>query len=53
PGGPDEARGVAADAATEGYDVVAAMGGDGIVHQVANGLLGGEAALGIVPAGTT
>jgi diacylglycerol kinase family enzyme len=53
PGGPDEARGVAADAAAEGYDVVAAMGGDGIVHQVANGLLGGPAALGIIPAGTT
>jgi diacylglycerol kinase family enzyme len=53
PGGPDEARGIAADAAAEGYDVVAAMGGDGIVHQVANGLLRGEAALGIIPAGTT
>jgi diacylglycerol kinase family enzyme len=53
PEGPGEARGAAADAATEGYDVVAAMGGDGIVHQVANGLLGGQTALGIIPAGTT
>jgi len=53
PNGPAEARSVAADAAAEGYDIVAAMGGDGIVHQVANGLLGGEAALGIIPAGTT
>jgi len=53
PNSPEEARGVAADAAAEGYDVVAAMGGDGIVHQVANGLLGGRTALGIIPAGTT
>lgn len=53
PNSPAEARTVAANAATEGYDVVAAMGGDGIVHQVANGLLGGDTALGIIPAGTT
>ncbi|MBU1494988.1 MAG: hypothetical protein KKE89_01115 [Actinobacteria bacterium] len=53
PTGPDEARRAAADAAAEGYDVVAAMGGDGIVHQVANGLLGAGTALGIIPAGTT
>jgi len=53
PNSPDEARSVAAEAVTEGYDVVAAMGGDGIVHQVANGLLGGDTALGIIPAGTT
>jgi len=53
PNGPDEARRVAADAAADGYDVVAAMGGDGVVHQVANGLLGGDTALAIIPAGTT
>ena len=49
PNSPDEARSVAAEAVAEGYDVVAAMGGDGIVHQVANGLLGGDTALGIIP----
>ena len=53
PNGPNEARSVAAEAAAEACDVVAAMGGDGIVHQVANGLLGGKTALGIIPAGTT
>jgi len=29
------------------------MGGDGVVHQVANAVIGTDAALGIVPAGTT
>jgi len=53
PNGPAEARGEAAAAATEGIEVVAAMGGDGVVHEVANGISGTSAALGIVPAGTT
>ena len=48
-----EARAAAADAADEGYDVVVAMGGDGVAHQVANGLADSETALGVVPAGTT
>lgn len=43
----------AAQAAREGFDVVAAMGGDGVVHRVANGIVGTETALGIIPAGTT
>lgn len=48
-----EARRAAAEAAADGIDVVAAMGGDGVAHQVANGLLGTSTALGIIPAGTT
>ncbi len=53
PDGPDGARRAAADAAAAGFDVVAAMGGDGVVHHVANGLAGSAAALGVIPAGTT
>ncbi|MFQ5948623.1 MAG: diacylglycerol/lipid kinase family protein [Acidimicrobiia bacterium] len=53
PNGPAEARQAAADAAEEGYDLVVAMGGDGVVHQVANGLAGTTTGLGIIPAGTT
>ena len=53
PTGPGEARAAAARAASEQYDVVAAMGGDGVAHQAANGVLGTPTALGVVPAGTT
>lgn len=48
-----DARRRAAAAAAGGVDAVAAMGGDGIVHHVANGLVGTDTALAIVPAGTT
>lgn len=49
----DDARRLAADAAREGVAVVVAMGGDGIVHHVAQGLTDTGTSLGIVPAGTT
>lgn len=48
-----EATKAATEAAKGGALVVVAMGGDGIVHHVAQGLLGSETALGIVPVGTT
>ncbi len=53
PNGPAESRQAAADAAAEGYSVVAAMGGDGVIHHVANGLAFTGTSLGIIPTGTT
>jgi diacylglycerol kinase (ATP) len=43
----------AARAAAPDADVVVAVGGDGTVADVATGILGSDAALGIVPAGST
>ncbi len=43
----------ASEAAESGADVVVAMGGDGIVHHVAQGLVNTDTALGIIPVGTT
>jgi diacylglycerol kinase family enzyme len=47
------ARDIAADAVTAGFDGVIAMGGDGVVHQVAQALVGTDVFMGVVPAGTT
>ena len=50
--GPGDARRLAAEAAREGYRVVAAAGGDGTVNEVVNGLAGTASALGVLPLGT-
>lgn len=46
-------KAAAAAAAAAGYAAVAAMGGDGVAHQVANGLVHTDTALAVIPAGTT
>jgi len=43
---------MARKAAEQGYDVVCAMGGDGTVNEVINGIAGTGAALAVIPAGT-
>ncbi len=53
PDSADQARQAAAHAVDGGFDVVAAMGGDGVLHHVANGLAGTGIPLGIIPTGTT
>ena len=53
--GPRHATELAAAALGEGYDLVAAAGGDGTVHEVINGLMRGNEAtlpLGIIPIGS-
>ncbi|MBV9356722.1 MAG: diacylglycerol kinase family lipid kinase, partial [Chloroflexi bacterium] len=51
-GWPGHARELARTAAADGCERVIAVGGDGTVSQIANGLLGTDCALGIIPAGT-
>ena len=48
---PSHAVELAGEAASR-HEVVAAAGGDGMVHFAANGVIGSQAALGIVPLGT-
>ena len=48
-----DTQAVSAAARAEGFELVVAMGGDGMVHHVANGIGGTGTPLGIVPVGTT
>ena len=53
---PNHAKEIARQAADQGYDLVVAMGGDGTVHEVLNGLMEAPAeqrpAMGVVPTGS-
>lgn len=49
---PGHARHLAARAAHHGAEVVLAVGGDGTINEVINGLTGSETALAVLPAGT-
>lgn len=53
PNSPEESREASAKAAADGVEVVAGMGGDGVIHHIANGIAHSDTALGIIPAGTT
>ncbi len=48
-----ESESLAAEAVAGGTEIVIAMGGDGVVHHVAQGLVNTSAVLGIIPVGTT
>jgi diacylglycerol kinase (ATP) len=47
-----DATRLARRAADSGCDVAVAVGGDGTIHEVANGLAGSDTAMGVIPAGT-
>ena len=49
----DHATQICREAASEGYDVVVAFGGDGTVNEAANGLIGSETPLSCLPGGST
>lgn len=48
----EDLDGIVARAASEGFDVLFAVGGDGTVHEVAKRLIGTDLALGILPTGS-
>ena len=49
---PGDATWLAREAVVAGFDVVCAVGGDGTVNEIINGLAGSETPLAIVPTGT-
>jgi len=50
--GAGDATRLAQEGAAEGFDVAVAVGGDGTINEVVNGLVGTETALAVLPAGT-
>jgi diacylglycerol kinase family enzyme len=50
---PGHATQICREAAREGYDVLVAFGGDGTVNEAANGLVGSDTPLTVLPGGST
>ncbi len=50
--GPGDAKKLAKSASKKGYEIVLAAGGDGTINEVANGLVGSNVVLGIIPLGS-
>jgi len=50
---PKHATALAVEAVRAGHQLVLAAGGDGTIHEAANGLIGSQTVLGALPAGTT
>ena len=50
---PRHATELAREAADDGRDMVVAVGGDGTISEVANGIVGTNTMMGVIPAGTT
>lgn len=51
-GGPGTATGLARQSVAAGSDLILALGGDGTLNEVANGMVGSHVPLGVLPAGT-
>ena len=51
--GRSHATELAVDAADRGFDAVVAFGGDGTINEAAQGLVGTDVALGLIPGGST
>ncbi|MFZ4543654.1 MAG: diacylglycerol/lipid kinase family protein [Saprospiraceae bacterium] len=49
---PNHGTEIAREAVKDGYDMVVAVGGDGSVNEVSEGLIGSDVILGIIPAGS-
>lgn len=49
---PNQGAEIARNAVANGYDMVVAVGGDGSVNEVSEGLIGTDVVLGIIPAGS-